>query len=178
MFATAALTAANAAACAKNYGKFNCKINKKIFIVPKIFISTNEPGGGGNGKPLFVGNRIGTRPGPSVFIGNKPGGGGGKSDDGGRVKFGGGRRPNGDGKFIAEFVIDGGGKGNGHVELAVVVVIVVAVVVEVLSVVDVEFCVDVDGLVLFVEETVLVDSSLSVLSVESVSENRLVLIEK
>jgi hypothetical protein len=48
-----------------------------------------------------------------------------------------------------------------------------------LSVVDVVFCVDDDdGLVLFIEETVLlvVNSSLSVLSVESVSVNRLDLI--
>jgi hypothetical protein len=53
--------------------------------------------------------------------------------------------------------------------------VVVTVVVEVLS-----FWVDDDGLVLFVEETVLVfiESSLSVFSVESVSLNRPGLINK
>jgi hypothetical protein len=163
------------------------KSNKKNkhYYLPNNFISSNGPGGG-NGKPLLVENKIGTRPVPSVLIGNKPGGGGGgKSDDEGRFKFGGCKRPNGDGKFIVEFVIDDGGKGNGHTELVVVVIegvvlAVVTVVVEVLSVVDVEICVDNDdGLVLFVEETVLfvVDSSLlSVFSVESVSLNRLGLI--
>jgi hypothetical protein len=113
-------------------------------ILPNNFISINGPGGG-NGKPLLVGNKIGTRPVPSVFIENRPGGGGGgKSDDGGRVKFGGGKRPNGDGKLIVGFVIDDGGKGNGQVEFVVVVIVevvlaVVTVVVELLSVVDVEF---------------------------------------
>lgn len=85
--------------------------------------SIKEPGGG-KGRPLFVGKRIGTRPVPSVFIGNKPGGGGGKSDEGGRVKFGGGRRPNGDGKFSPGFGMDAGGKGKGHAEFVVVVDVV------------------------------------------------------
>jgi hypothetical protein len=79
---------------------------------------------------------MGTRPVPSVFNGNRPCGGGGRSEDGGRVKFGGGKRPNGDDKLIFEFV---GGNGSGQVEFVVVVVIagvvlvVVTVVVEVLS---------------------------------------------
>ena len=71
----------------------------RLFILPKNFTSSKEPGGG-NGKPLLVGNRMGTRPVPSVFIGNKPGGaGGGRSDAEARAKFGDGKRPNGDGRF-------------------------------------------------------------------------------
>jgi hypothetical protein len=160
---------------------------KKLVILPNNFISNNEPGGGGgNGKPLLVGNKIGTRPVPSVFIENIPGGGGGgRSEDGGRFKFGGGKRPNGDGKFIVEFVFDDGGKGNGQFEFVVVVIegvvlAVVTVVVDGLSIDDVLFRVDDDGLLLFVDEPVLlfVDSSLSVLSMERVSLNRLDLIKE
>jgi hypothetical protein len=99
--------------------------------------------------------------------------------------LGGGKRPNGDGKFIGEFVIDDGGKGNGQFEFVVVVIegvvlAVVTVVVEGLSDVDEVFGVDDDGLLLFVEETVLlvVDSSLSVLSVDNVSLNRLDLVKE
>ena len=98
--------------------------------------------------------------------------------------MGGGKRPNGDGKFIGELVIDDGGKGNGQFEFVVVVIeevvlAVVTVVVEGLSDVDEVFGVDDDGLLLFVEETVLlvVDSSLSVLSVDNVSLNRLDLVK-
>jgi len=80
---------------------------------------------------------MGTRPVPSVFNGNRPCGGGGR----GRVKFGGGKRPNGDDKLILEFV---GGNGSGQVEFVVVVIagvvlVVVTVVVEVLSLVDILF---------------------------------------
>ena len=106
-------------------------------------MSSSEPGGGGIGKPLFVGNRIGTRPVPRVLIGNRPaGGGGGKSELADRGKFGCGNRLNGDGKF--RFVLVGG-KGNGQVELeaavvvADVVFVAVTVVVVALSLVDVVF---------------------------------------
>lgn len=116
-----------------------------MFFLPKNFTSSNVPGGGGNGKPLLFGNKIGTRPVPSELSEKRPGGGGGGNiDDGGRVKFGGGKRPNGDGKFIVALVIDDGGNGNGQVELVVVVIdgvvlAVVTVLIEGLSLVDVEF---------------------------------------
>lgn len=64
-----------------------------------------------------------------------------------------------------------GGSGNGQLAL----VVAVDEDVETVSVVDAEFCVVVDdGLVLFLEETVfvLVDSSLSIFSVDNVSLNR------
>lgn len=191
--ATAALTAASAAAWAKMSWKRKVKIfetNKYLIAcinLPNNFISINGLGGGGNGKLFADGKRMGTRPVPSVFIGNRFGCGG-RSEDCGRVKLGGGKRPNGGCKFRLAFPIDVGGKGNGQAAFVVVVVVVidavlvlpvVTAVVDVLSIVDVGFWIEDDGLVLFVEETALfVVSSLSGFSVESVSENRLGLILK
>lgn len=62
-----------------------------LIILPKSLTSSNEPGGG-NGKPLFVGNMLGRRPVPSVDIGKRLGGGGGSM-------FGVGKRLNGDGRL-------------------------------------------------------------------------------
>ena len=155
--------------------------------LPRIFISSNEFGGGGGGKgrPLLLGNIIGTRPVPRVLSGKRPGGGGGKMELGARVKFGGGKRPNGEGKLMfALLPMDDGGNGRGHAELDVVVgaevPAVATVVLEELSADDVALWLvdgddDVRGLVLFEVETVfppVPDSSVSVFSIVNVSVNR------
>ena len=184
---TAALAAANAAACAREQAQisYDPPRHKGDLSLPRRLMSSKEFGGGGtNGRPLVLENIMGTRPVPRELSGKSPGGGGGKMELGARVRLGGGKRPNGDGKLIFALPpIDDGGKGRGHAELVVVVVVVVAdglaVVVEGFSVEDVVVWLvdgDVDdlGLVLFVAETVLLapESSVSVFSMVNVSVNR------